>query len=62
MARNHLEEQLSAIKHHKSMLKWKLQMTDDKLEIDELKDKIKQLTHEETEILEIMRVFKKVEE
>ena len=62
MARNHLEEQLSAIRHQKSMLKWKLQMTDDKLEIDELKDKIKQLTHEETEILETMGVFKKVEE
>ena len=51
MARNHLEEQLEAIRNQRSMLKWKKDMTDDIIEIEQIDDDLHRLHKDEIKIL-----------
>ena len=57
MARNHLEEQLEAIKNQKSMLNWKKSMTDDIVEIKQIEDKLDELKKDEIRTLRDLGVF-----
>lgn len=57
MARNHLEEQLEAIRNQKSMLNWKKSMTDDVVEIEQIDDKLHELKKDETRTLRDLGVF-----